>query len=783
MASLVLGVAGYAMGGPLGGLIGSAVGGHLDRQIFATNTTVEGNRLDDMSVQISSYGATIPRIWGPENRVAGNVIWSSGLNENEHRDRQSAGGKGGGGSSVTSVNYTYDASFAVLICRGPIGGIGRIWADSKLIADFRDDITTMADPAHNWPYVGESSHIVLEDGTVDEGAWFHTVTIYNGDETQTPNSLMEAAEGVGNVPGYRGSAYAVFDTLQLADFGNRIPNITFEVLGQWSATTGTVIAELAELSGLGQFINTRGLTDNIRGLSSNSSGSARDVAAPLLGMYDVDVSEMGGKIYFLPKDRTPLCRVPERYLGAFTEGGEPPPQRVAVLANEIDLPTVVEVVHRDPERDYLANIQRARRRTRNSQGSIAVRSEIVMSASEARFIAEDKLRRAWASRKSFHFTLPINFQQLVAGDSVVIADRHGNEFSVRLLSVRKTGLLLECEGVALYAKFNFFRDATSVPTRSIVSVGTSSVEYAILDIPPLRDTDNSSGVYIAAGAHYQSWRGAALLASGDDGATFDQVATFPGNAVMGRLTTPMRSGPTLYFDTQVFDVALRSPNFQLETVTREQLMNGANALAINGEIVQFQTAVLVGTGTYQLSGILRGRRGTESRVAAHPVDSEVVLLTGGGIGRVPLELGEVGVSRQVKGVPSGVDPADVPPRTFVYNANVLRPFSPCHVRGVRNRANDDWQLTWVRRTRINGGWHDGVDVPLGENMERYEVDILDGSTVVRTLTGLTSPSVTYTASQQTEDFGSVRDEIRVAVYQMSDLVGRGQARVEDLSDA
>lgn len=780
MASLVLGALGYALGGPLGGLIGSSIGGLIDRQIFATNTTVEGNRLDDLTVSISSYGAAIPRVWGPENRINGNIIWSTGLRETEQRDKQSAGGKGGG-STVTNVTYTYDASLAVLICRGPIGGIGRIWADSKLIADFRDQLPTMADPAYAWPFVGTSSEIVLEDGTVDEGSRFNSITIYNGNDTQLPNSIMEAAEGAGNVPGYRGTAYVVFDTLQLADFGNRVPNLTFEVMGEWSATTGTVLAELAEKSGLGPYINTRALTDNVRGLSDTSAGSAQDAATALLGMYDVDISEIGDKLYFLPKDRTPLCRVPSRYLGAFTEGGEPPAQRIAVLANEIDMPNSVQVVHRDPERDYMANTQRARRTTKRSQGNISVRSEIVMPASQARFIAEDKLRRAWATRKSFNFTLPINYQQLVAGDSVVIEDRYGNEFSVRILSIRKSGLTLEIEGVALYARFQRFREATSVPVRSIISVGSSTVEYALLDLPPLRDTDNSSGIYIAAGAYYQTWRGASLLASNDGGASFDQVATFPGNAIIGELTTAMTAGPTLYFDSETFDVQLVSPNFQLETVTREQLMNGANALAINGEIVQFQTATLVGNATYQLSGILRGRRGTEHRVAAHPIGTEVVLLTGGAIGRIPIDLPEIGTTRQFKAVPSGIDPADIAGESFVYNANVLRPFSPVHVRARRDAASGDWSATWIRRTRINGGWTDGVDVPLGENTEVYEVDILDGTTVKRTITGLTSPALTYTAAQQTTDFGSPQTTLKIAVYQMSDLVGRGHGRIEEFA--
>ena len=57
--------------------------------------------------------------------------------------------------------------------------------------------------------------------------------------------------------------------------------------------------------------------------------------------------------------------------------------------------------------------------------------------------------------------------------------------------------------------------------------------------------------------------------------------------------------------------------------------------------------------------------------------------------------------------------------------------APC-TSAARARAGD-LTLTWVRRTRIGGDSWDGVEVPLGEDSERYEIDILDGADVMRTL--------------------------------------------------
>jgi hypothetical protein len=65
-----------------------------------------------------------------------------------------------------------------------------------------------------------------------------------------------------------------------------------------------------------------------------------------------------------------------------------------------------------------------------------------------------------------------------------------------------------------------------------------------------------------------------------------------------------------------------------------------------------------------------------------------------------------------------------------------------------------------------------VDASLGETSEAYEVDIMQGATVKRTLTA-TTPSVLYTSAMQVTDFGSVQPSVTVKIYQLSSVVGRG----------
>jgi len=204
MAVLALAAAGSMIGGAMitgtvlgmsGAAIGWMAGSMLGGILFAPKLP-DGPRLNDLSVQNSSYGASIPRVWGA-NRIAGNVIWSTDLVEHAHEE----GGKGSGGSYTT---YTYTVSFAVSLCEGPISGVRRIWADGKLIYDTS---------------VGVTNQI---------GFTASSYTCYLGTEMQAVDPTIQAH--MTNTPAYRGQAYWVFADLELTKYGNRIPNLTFEVV-------------------------------------------------------------------------------------------------------------------------------------------------------------------------------------------------------------------------------------------------------------------------------------------------------------------------------------------------------------------------------------------------------------------------------------------------------------------------------------------------------------------------------------------------------------------------
>ena len=124
MATVALGAAGGALGGPIGQAIGAAIGSYVDNAFLFPalfpQDPVEGPRIGDLRVQTADEGAPKTRCFGAENRLAGTLIWTSGLKETSSTD--SVGGKGGGG--VQQTTYTYAVDVAVSFCEGPPDGLG-----------------------------------------------------------------------------------------------------------------------------------------------------------------------------------------------------------------------------------------------------------------------------------------------------------------------------------------------------------------------------------------------------------------------------------------------------------------------------------------------------------------------------------------------------------------------------------------------------------------------------------------------------------------------------------
>lgn len=203
MATLVLSAAGAAVGAGFGGsvlglsgavigrAVGATIGRSIDQRILGGGSeAVEQGRVSRFQVTGASDGAAVARVWG-RMRVGGQVIWASRFQETAQR----SGGGGKGAPRSTSTSYSYSVSLAIALCQGPALRVGRVWADG----------------------------IEIAVGSLD-------LRFYSGDDSQMPDPKIEAVEGAGQAPTYRGVAYVVIEDLDLSRFGNRVPQFSFEVI-------------------------------------------------------------------------------------------------------------------------------------------------------------------------------------------------------------------------------------------------------------------------------------------------------------------------------------------------------------------------------------------------------------------------------------------------------------------------------------------------------------------------------------------------------------------------
>ncbi len=186
MAQVVLTAVGGSIGGPVGAFIGATIGRAIDNRVIASLSPARqrGPRLETLNLQSSADGAPMGCVFG-RARVTGQVIWAARFLE---RKNKRSGGKGG----PKTVEYEYSLSFAVGLGEGAIDGVGRVWADGQPL-----DLTGV------------------------------TMRVHRGTADQTPDPLIEAVEG--GAPAFRGTAYVVFEDLPLGPFGNRPPQLAFEV--------------------------------------------------------------------------------------------------------------------------------------------------------------------------------------------------------------------------------------------------------------------------------------------------------------------------------------------------------------------------------------------------------------------------------------------------------------------------------------------------------------------------------------------------------------------------
>jgi hypothetical protein len=194
---------------------------------------------------------------------------------------------------------------------------------------------------------------------------------------------------------------------------------------------------------------------------------------------------------------------------------------------------------------------------------------------------------------------------------------------------------------------------------------------------------------------------------------------------MGQLTQELPVHNALLVDyVNIIEVQLPHDNASLPPGSGDPLSLDAPVLCVGDELIRYGSAIEIEGNKWQMKGLLRGCFGTPELVENHPVGTNVVLLEKEALYAIDVDQLPIGDSLIVEASGLGDDVPAVADRQIKKLALVPRP--PVHAK-VEVSETGDLQISWTRRSRIDLGWRDYVELPIGEDNELYNIEFFSGS--------------------------------------------------------
>ena len=668
MATLVLTAVGSAFG-PVGGAIGALVGRSIDARIFAPRPR-EGARLKELTVSGSSYGSPIAHHYGTM-RAPGTIIWATDFKETENEG-------GGGKTQPSTTSFSYSASFAVALASRPIDRVGRIWADGNLLRGASGDLKTGG-----------------------------TLRIHHGSASQPRDPLLHAALGE-QCPAHRGIAYAVFEDLDLTDFGNRIPALSFEVVAGEGAG---LVQSLLALRAISAAAGTR--FDGLAGFS-HEGGRIGEIVA-LVDRLNPLVALAGPRgLRMEPAKGSPRPVIALEEAAAWEDGDFGRLSGSMRQREDRRAGSMAALRYYDTARDFQPGLQYAA--NGDDQGS-TFEFPGAMSATDAQRSACAANARS-TQRGDVIVYRVAKLDPAVEPGALVSVPGDSAVWQVTAWEWRERGLELHLQRHRI--------DAAAMPVADPgqgwlppdrVGAATS---LRVFEVP--WDGIGSASerlAYAAIGAGEGRWPGARLY-SERDGALADTGVAARRRARTGRLLSSLPASAALRFEPSASILAaFDDPSVELHDRPLEDLARWENRMLVGGEVLQFARAEPLGDGAWLLSGLLRGRGGTEpAALAGHGSGALVTMLDER---LVPIDHGVLQHGAENF---AAFGPAD----ETVARAGLEQSFAsvrpPCPVRlRLDMVAGGAIRLRWDRRARGGWSWLDEVEQPLVEQEERYEIGL------------------------------------------------------------
>jgi len=483
-------------------------------------------------------------------------------------------------------------------------------------------------------------------------------------------------------------------------------------------TLDTVVSSLLLSSGLssGDFDVTGLASVDVNGYLVSKPMSGRDAISTLQTTYMFDLIEKDFKLVAILRDSTIDGHVLEEDMISFE------------LTSSLDteLPTKITLKYTNRAIDFQVASQSAKRIDGNSDYDMAYDLPINLFDKEAKDLAYSLLFNSWSGKYRISFSIPFR-SDLTVGDLITVS-YDGFTYTVRISElVFNTDLSIKIEGTT-EADSVYIQDeiAESTSTGFIPSVlpDHTNLIYRVINAPLLKNHySDKQGLYVAVGALSEGFRSCHILISSDGGQSYTREGfVTDGTSVIGYATSLLLSGSSTAWDmTNTIDVSVVTFS-QFESKTIEDVVNGANYVMVGNEIIQYTDVTLVAEVAkepsaifYRLSGLLRGRRGTEWAMESHEIGEDVVSL-GNNLVFMNCSLNK---NYSFKAVPIGFSANFYDQKLESCHGKNLIPFTVSNLF-VEYSGNDDI-ISWVRRDRYINGFM--ATVPLTEQEESYEIRV------------------------------------------------------------
>lgn len=528
-----------------------------------------------------------------------------------------------------------------------------------------------------------------------------------------------------------------------------------------TATLADTIAAILWDHGFDDF-DVSEVAGDLGGYVKGDLTSARDLIEPLIELFQIDVIEEGGRLKFRTRSTASL---PAREITVLADLADQPLWS-ETRGHDSDFASEALVTFYDPAADYAEASVRSRKVEAATERQLARDLPAAIPEETALAAAEGWLRDNRLARRTLQLALGPGEVAVEPGDVLRLPDGPEGRFLVQAIE----------DGFERRLTLRAFAGKVSAPVVAVepdrVPDGGGAQGFApvvtFLDLPRLEGSSHAGDASVAAFA--RPWRRLAVSSS-PEAEAYRLRLTLDRPATIGRLAEALGPGPVGRFDPgNAVVVDLIGGAFA--SASRLAVLSGTNRLAVRAahggwEVLGFAEAEEVATGRFRLTGLLRGLGGTEDATAAGAVVGAEVVLLDEAVRSLGLVNAERGAAQNWILEPMGLVTELSGPFVFDGGLRAETPLSPVHARVVR-LVSGDLHVSWIRRSRIEAdAWAEG-EVPLDEAEERYRLEILNGSAVVRTVE-VGEAEYAYAAADELADFGMPQTVLGLRLRQLGRL--------------